>query len=428
MLDGPNPTAAAPTDDAHASFDQPMGDAAATHTDDSQEHAPTVAELREAHARDRQVADYLAQQGYSLDHPVRAAAEAQAAEAKRAWDEAKPGAAVTQRIVWAEKALLRARRNQSKMEQAIDDLDREYEIQREAWVQQLTELRCKTKEREEKLADVSRQAAVEFRSSGDGAGGGPLRDAAETLEATVTPAIEGLLAQIPADSPAREQVEQVVGLLRGVQGTVARASRCSWADVYDIADDDNWEEDDMQWRGQYGGWRNAAWDSTHQDQCDDRDHQGEGWYCDGWGQWRAATYLPADQDESMDTADVQVPAWMAQSARDSSQIARADKRGKVDGDDPNGLQGRHVGSANGGTEDHANAARLQAAVHDAATAATSAAAPAPPTPTAAEHTALERRRHEVWDMAQDQGVEVTQQALAGMASEDLEEWATANLL
>ncbi len=130
----------------------------------------------------------------------------------------------------------------------------------------------------------------------------------------------------------------------------------------------------------------------------------------------------------MDTADVQVPAWMAQSARDSSQIARADKRGKVDGDDPNGLQGRHVGSADGGTEDHANAARLQAAMHDAATAATSAAAPAPPTPTAAEHAALERRRHEMWDMAQDQGVEVTQQALAGMASEDLEEWATANLL
>ncbi len=374
------------------------------------------------------MADYLAQQGYGLDHPVRAAAEAQAADAKRAWDEAKPGAAVTQRIVWAEKALVRAKRNQSKMEQAIDDLDRDYELQRDAWVQQLAELRSKTKEREEKLADVSRQAAVEFRSPGDGVGGGPLRDAAETLEATVTPAIEGLLAQIPADSPARGQVEQVVGLLRGVQGTVARASRCSWADVYDIADDDNWEEDDMQWRDHGGGWRNAAWHSAHRDQWDDRGCPGDGWYYDGWGQWRSAEYLPADHDESMDTADVQVPEWMAQTARDPGLCARADKRFKVDGDDPNGLQGRHVGDADSGTDDHANAARLQAAVHDAATAAASAAMPAPPTPTAAEHAALERRRHEVWDMAQDQGVEVTQQVIAGLASEDLEEWVAANLL
>ncbi len=422
QLDGHAPTPAAPSDGADASVDQPTGNAAEAQDGDDQERAPTVAELREAHAKDRQVADYLAQQGYGLDHPVRAAAEAQAADAKRAWDAAKPGAAVTQRIVWAEKALMRARRNQSKMEQAIDDLDRDYELQRDAWMQQLAELRGRTREREEKLADISRQAAVEFRSPADGVGGGgPLRDAAETLEGTVTPAIEGLLAQIPADSPARGQVEQVVGLLRGVQGTVARASRCSWADLYDIADEDSWEEDDMQWQDHDGGWRDDAWHPARHDRMD-------GWYQDGWGQWRSAEYLPMDHGDAMDTTDVQVPTLDAQAARDPGACARADKRGKIDGDDPNGMQGRHVGGADSGTDDHANAARLQAAIHDAATAAASATVPAPPTPTAAEHAALERRRHELWDLAQDQGVEVTHQALAGMASEDLEEWATANLL
>ncbi len=420
--------AAVQADCTQTTTDQSMGEAVDVQEDMEQVHGPTVAELREAHARDREVADYLAQQGYGLDHPVRAAAEAQAAEAKRAWDEARPGAAVSQRIVWAEKALVRAKRNQSRMEQAIDDLDRDYEAKRDAWLQQLADLRCKTREREEKLAEVSRQAAVEFRSAGDGNGNGPLRDAAEALEATVTPTIESLLAHIPADSPARQKVEQVVEMLKGVQGTVAKASRSSWADIYDIADDDAWEEDDEPWRNQHGGWASAPWEGTCHDHYDEGTQRDHGWYYDGWGQWRRDhTHPHTDHDGDMDTGEVQVPSWMEQSARDPHQIARADKRIKVDDDDHNGMQGRHVGGADGDAEHHASAARLQAAIQDAAATA-SLAAPAPQTPTAAEHAALERRRHEVWDMAQDQGAEITQQAIAGMASEELEEWATANLL
>ncbi len=133
---------------------------------------PTEGELREAHARDRQLVEYLTRQGLDADHPVRAAAEAQAAESRRAWDAAKPGKAVTLRMRWAEEALTRARRSQARMEQTIDDLDRDYEEKRLHYIDQLSDLRARTKEREDKLAEVARQAAIEFGSAEVGLGGG----------------------------------------------------------------------------------------------------------------------------------------------------------------------------------------------------------------------------------------------------------------
>ncbi len=90
--------------------------------------------------------------------------------------------------------------------------------------------------------------------------------------------------------------------------------------------------------------------------------------------------------------------------------------------------GRHIEDeedGEGGTADHENAAKLQAAVNDATAAA--AATPAPPTPNLAEQE-LEKRRQEIWDLAQDQGAEITCEAIARMASEELEEWASAYLL
>ncbi len=88
-------------------------------------------------------------------------------------------------------------------------------------------------------------------------------------------------------------------------------------------------------------------------------------------------------------------------------------------------RGATSGGDDAGVTDHANAARLQAATNDAA--AIAQGEPAPPTPNLADQ-ALERRKQEVWDLAQDQGVQVTVEAIASMASEDLEEWATKHLL
>ncbi len=382
---------------------------------DAAETEPTEEQLREVFDRDKRAVDYLLHQGFSADDPVLAAAEAQLAEAKRRWQAAKPGVAVTTRMVWAEQALTRARRGQAKLEQSIDDLDQKYEFERDQLLLQLAEARGRTREREAKLEEVSRQAAAEF-SATDCNEGEPLRRAADTLETQLAPAFQELLDLLPADSPARSKAEGVIGLLNDVHGTVDQAYRARGVEKYDIGNTDG----DMDWeRGTGDGWDHYGgyWEYGDED----------GWYRDGWGDWRRwATYPPAEYSTNMDTADVQVPHWMdpAADAQQTQAAARAWKRGRWYGEDPNGSQGRNQGGGDGGDRDHENTARLQAAIGDATI---DAVEPAPPTPNVAD-AELNRRRQEVWDLAQDQGVEVTAAAVAQMVSEELEEWATANLL
>ncbi len=129
----------------------------------------------------------------------------------------------------------------------------------------------------------------------------------------------------------------------------------------------------------------------------------------------------------MDTEDVAVPEWMegaAATESDGEAAPRANKRWKKAAEDPGGVQGRQADSR-AVPHDHEQAARLQAAVCDAARA--HAATPAPPTPNLAEQ-ALERKRKEVWDLAQDQGAEVTYEAISCMSMAELEEWQVAYLL
>ncbi len=408
-----------------ADGDQGSGDAAAVDGPAEEEQGPTERELREIHSRHRQLVEYLVQQGYQPEDPVRAAAEAQAESSKRLWDEAKPAKAVTLRMRWAEEALNRARKNQAKMEQSIDELDRDYEAKRLDWTQQLNALRAKTREREDKLAAVARQAAVEFGSADNPESSEPLREAANVLETTVTPTVVGLLEQIPSDNPAREHVERVVAILKGVQGTVERASRERWADVYDIGDqeDGSWECGDDYQEEYHDGHAQHRWGSSRWDE-----HQDGGYGYDGWGstrpRWWAAASGGAEGD-GMDTSESRAPAWLGTNQADAA-YARANKRRACEGDDPNGMQGRHAGAMDGDTEIHEDAARSQAAASHAAMEVDTR--PAPPTPTAEEHAALEGRRREAWDLAQDQGVQVSYETIAAMASEELEEWTTANLM
>ncbi len=151
----------------------------------------------------------------------------------------------------------------------------------------------------------------------------------------------------------------------------------------------------------------------------------------------------------MDTADVQVPPWMAAAAGDATATTEANaatsrgrawKRGKVDGHDPNGLQCRHIDDDGTDMGDHEHVARLQAALNDAsvmaaaasgsnaadAVAAAGSAAPQPPTPNL-QDLALERRKQEVWDQAQNESVPISMAAFAGVVAEELEEWAAAHL-
>ncbi len=129
----------------------------------------------------------------------------------------------------------------------------------------------------------------------------------------------------------------------------------------------------------------------------------------------------------MDTTEVAAPAWMQGAASEGGHgeaMARAHKRWRRETEDAGGVQGRQANSWEV-PQDHEQAARLQAAFSDAARA--SEAAPAPPTPNLAEQ-ALERKRQEVWDLAQDQGAEITCEAIACMSMAELEEWQTAYLL
>ncbi len=416
----------------------------------AEDEEPTTEQLKANYDREQQVADMLARQGLAEDHPARVAADAQAAEAKNRWQRAKPGVAVTLRMVWAEKALVRARRNQARMEQSIDDLDCEYESERARRLQELQALRTKTHEREAKLAEVSRQAAREFRPADELGGGGQLQGAAEAIDQQVAPVIRDLLGQMPTDSPMRGKVEGVLALLTDVSGAVGRASQLGGADEYDIADD---EEEARYWsdQGGDGGMDGPSSWHTHMGTGHQQSEVQEGWYHDGWG-WRKAIGWQGGggglcDDGAMDTSDAQVPTWMSQrplaatdaSAAAAAPLGRACKRWKVDGADPNGFQGRQADNGEDGSRDHENAARLQAAVSDASSAAAAAAAaaagaagagmddvPQPPTPNM-QDMALEQRKQQIWDQAQDEGVSVSMETIAGMVAEELEEWAAAHL-
>ncbi len=90
-----------------------------------QEADPEV--LKAAWQQDLRLLTWLKAQGYPEDHPSRLHAEEQCEESKRLWQDSKEPTPPYRRLQWAEKALLRARKAQSRAEQELDDFDRWYE-------------------------------------------------------------------------------------------------------------------------------------------------------------------------------------------------------------------------------------------------------------------------------------------------------------
>ncbi len=356
----------------------------------------------------QRLVEVLGQQGLQEGDPVLDMAQRQADSAKQAWEESKPGIGVSKRLVFAEQALTRARRGQAKMEQSIDDLDMEYEAERARRLQLLHDLRATTRRREAFLAQLSRQAAAEFQGDGVDAGR-PTQLVVETIEGPIRDAVLEAHDAAPMGSDLRTRLSGALGALAELSATVARTSRTRWADdeadYYDLDGgdhDDGWwnHGDDTQWHS--GGWPGARGDGDYYDQ---------------------AAHGSAD----MDTGDITVPTWIGadgQGDGDDCWHDRANKRWRKHGEDPNGVQGRHANPAEV-PADHENAARLQAAVGGAAMA--EVAVPAPPTPNVAME-ALERKRQEVWDLAQDQGAEISCETIAQMSMEQLERWQTEYLL
>ncbi len=415
----PNPQATAAEESAAQEADG--GEAASAEADS---RCPSADELRERLTREQRVLEFIVQQGFAEDDPTRVAAAQQVAAAKAALQSATPGVAITKRLVWAEKALLRARRGQANMEQAIADLDDEYQRERDERMAKLHQLRARTKEREEKLAEVSRQAAAAFQSPSSVDGGGEgLREAVATIDGPIRDTVLEAMGQAPEGSPLHTRLAGTLGALDELRGMVTRAARPRWADEYDMADSDDeqaWEHDqgDEHRHGAGGDWHDHA----------------DG-YWDGWGSWRQpqprSTYPGGANDDAMDTSDAHAPYWIGgrDEAAAGSSWDRAWKRGRRASQDARGTQGRHVAPEEPAIEEHEEEARRQAAHQDAAAAAaaTPALAPAPPTPVVADNPALERRKQAVWDLAQDQGVAIASEDIARMSSGELEDWALANL-
>ncbi len=400
-----------PSQEGHGQDDGGHGHADAGEADQSADgsgDAVTADQLREAWARDCKVVEYLRQQGYADGDPVLVAAEAQVAASKQAWDGARPGVAVSKRLIWAEQALARAKRSQARLEQSIDELDAEYERERDQRMRQLHECRARTRQREANLATISRQAAAEFNEPGGTAEASSWTEVVQSLDGPIRDAIQEAHDQAPQGSPLRTRLLGALGTLSNVQGIMAGPPRRQWAHQFDMAWDD---DDEANWYPEEG---HAPADGDHWD----HDDAGDG----------------------MDTRDVQAPHWVRTSAADDGDDRwgpPAWKRGRRwDHDGYGGVQGQHA-TAWGAPCDQTMGMGTQARHQDVQMAVAAAAAapapataagdtPAPPTPTAEEH-ALQQRRQAVWDQAQVEGVQIAAATIAAMAAEELEEWARAHL-
>ncbi len=424
----PAPSADVPQDDGN-------GDDA--WTDEREAEAATADELKGVWLAEQKLAVALAQQGYAADHAVRAAAEAQAAAAKEAWLAAKAPVAVSTRMQWAERALGRAKRAQAKMEQSISQLDDDYEVERAARVQQLGELRAKTREKQERLAALTQEAAGEYPPNMDRVDEGAVQGAKEVLECQLGPALQELWEQAPADSELRGKLAGIMEAATNVHGYVTYATRRGGeADWYDIGggyDDDQYAASHDGWRGwqerrdydDYRGGQDCWWG-------DQRWEWYQGWHSNR--QWHEEEEESHEQPRDMELCDVQVPLWM-RGCRPAAGHDRdpAWKRGRFDCGGW-GIQGRHADDASNGGDQGA-AAGPQFQQHDAATGAAAGAAageaavdaPVPPTPNAEDYR-LDKRKEEVWHQAQAENVAVACSEIAAMSSDELERWAKENLV
>ncbi len=397
---------------------------------------PTADDLHACYTRDQKLVSWMLDQGYQADDPALLDAKQRAAASEQAWKGTLPGVRVSRRLVGAEEALTRAKKAQAKQEQALDELDRWYEHEREAQVAWLSELRSRTRLREAKLAEIATLAADEFGAARDEDSSGALGEAVDVIESDLGPVVRDLIAAAPEGSDIRAKLSGLMGTITTVYNIVTHESRGRWADTCDIGGGDEEQADCND------GWGHQWHDHESQSHAQYR------WYgYDPWQDSRATKGGAAAEQQytQMDTGDVQVPWWMREDANHNRWEARAGKRGRREGYDAWGTQGRHL-DGDEPNDDHERAAVLQAQFQDAAAeaaalAAAQAAASTAASPTtsaladeasAAEAAAaaeqLEARRRAIWDQAQEEGAEVSAEAIASMDAADLEEWAQAHLV
>ncbi len=404
------------------------------------EEGPSEQELMDQMQLDQRLLAWVKAQGLEEGHPRRVQAEQQAAESRRAWQETRPRATPSSRMRWAEEALLKARKGAARMEQAIAELDDWYEEEREARQKSLQEWRAKVRMREEKLSDITREAAENYSPEAIADPCDPrtglLQEAFHSLGQSIGPALEQLREAAPEGSEMQQHINTTLSAVFDLYGTIGSAVSAEYqqeyqdqpqqqqhgrdqgqawnaecgATQYHIGDDWTYGGGGG-WYGGYGGWGGSdhgGWDW----------HRHEGGYGDG-GAWQG--------DARMDTTEAQVPKWMRrESAADGDHGERSWKKGRTNGDvdESMGTQGGAPSSgaqlAGGGSSDGQG--------RGGATSSGGPAGAANGGGTAADEEALTARREEVLKQATTDGVAVDPAAIASMPRAELEAWAKNNLL
>ncbi len=338
-----------------------------------EDHGPTEEELRGYWEAAKDLLSFAKKQGYPPGHPVRKNAERQVDEALGAWRAAKPPRAIPTRMGWAEEALQRAKRAQARAEQELDDLDRQYEVDREEKVQALHEARQRTRERAQKLADLSRQAAEEYDAddypSADGAR--VLHTAFNAIDADVGPALEAAVGKLDRSSEQYGLLQDVLLKVAALHEALGVATGGRAADYFDISAGDAREADNGT----------------------------------------SSTDRPPESD-AMDTTEARAPRWMEHKRGGDHDPASST------GATPPRWKKNRADGAEGGTRPQAEPA-----------------APAPPGQPAAaaadgmaDSDEFRERRAQIMAQATFDGIDVPQEYLRQLCPEALEEWANEHLL
>ncbi len=375
----------APSSDA---MDADEGDQAGVHDcwadwaedDDGQDgggEEPTEEDLKGYLEAAREVLAYAKRQGYPPDHPVRRNAQRQVEEALAEWQAVRPPKAIPTRMGWAEEALQRARRAQAKAEQQLDDLDRWYEQEREEKQQALHDARERTKMREKHLAELSKEAAAEYRADDVDDSAKMLQGTFRTLDAEVGPALEAALGRAEQGTEQHAQLQKALQAVLVLHGVLGGAAGGAPAEVFDMARHDDGDAAATQGAAARAGAR----------------------------------------DDGMDTTATRAPRWMEQGDN---------KRGGADGGAPG------VGVPPPRWKKNRTAGE---GGHPAADGAAPPSAPgggsgsdAPTARGTEQGDEFAARRAQIVAQARHEGADAPEEYLLQLAPEALEEWARENLV
>ncbi len=356
----------------------------------AEELPPSEEDLRGFWEAAKDMLAFTKRQGYPEDHPVRRNAQRHVEETLAEWRAAAPPKALHTRMGFAEEALRRAKKAQAKAEQDLDDLDRQYEADRQRLVQDLCEARQKTRERVQKLADLSKEAAEEYHGDMGTDDAKLLRGVFQTLDAQVGPAVEAALGRTERGSEQFGMLQEALRSVATIHAALGVAAGGSAADYFDLAAGD------------------GACDAPAEPNA-------------------AADASGAGGSADMDTSDAGAPRWMdakrgGQPDPASSTGAQHPRWKKYRGEGDGGAAPppRHEEGATGDQQQQQHQHQQQQLQQHAGSG--------PAVAGQADEDEFAPRRAQIIAQAQFDGVEAPVEYLQQLCPEALEEWAREHLL